>query len=162
MSNAQRYGVQFKGRFFGVDQFGVVDYTTPECEGNAVAMCSDQPSADMIAKLLNLATTKDLTAFGVPLTMLQALDALTLRLGSSEMPCLDRNNKSCLQNMHGKLSKGKAKLWYGTDCKAATELCESCAAYWHVATARNLVADLLRREQAIEEERKAKSARRTT
>lgn len=80
-------------------------------------------------------------------------DQLVNRVAGPEMPCTAQvGGQSCCNRMHGKLiekgpDKGKLKFWFGSDCKAAAaELCDACLMYWHVAVARNLYLNLMRRK----------------
>lgn len=42
---------------------------------------------------------------------------------------------------------GRPVFYYGNDCAVVSKLCPACAAYWHVAVARNCLLDVQRTER---------------
>lgn len=66
------------------------------------------------------------------------LNKLCELLGGESFPCRRlRQGKSCIQQESGTTKDGTLKLFYSSECRAAERLCDTCAAYFHVAVARN-------------------------
>ena len=73
-------------------------------------------------------------------TNLKHADGTYAREGDSGMPCT--------RQFEGERDRqGRPVFWYGTACKIVEKFCPTCAAYWHIAVARNEVFTLLRRSR---------------
>lgn len=70
-----------------------------------------------------------------------ALDVLVDWLGSAAMPCANKST-SCIQ-----LQVRKRAGWNDLD---PNEMCASCAAYWHMGSARNALDSVLKTKRAKE------------
>lgn len=81
------------------------------------------------------------------------LEALLSRLAGDEFPCTRiEDRKACLQQHEGLDGKGRTKFYFATDCKLAVKLCQACAAYWHVAVARNNLIEVARWKRQLDAE----------
>ena len=90
--------------------------------------------------------------------LFKKLDALLSELGhENRAPCSRREMRdvdgphkpkrsvACLGQYEDQTDKdGRHVFFYGTECEVARKLCPACAAYWHVAVARNCLEDVRR------------------
>lgn len=82
------------------------------------------------------------------------LNDLQSELNNKEIPCERvKDGETCIRRAEQKPPKnGKLAFYYATDCKEAQKLCNTCAAYWHVAVARNALMFHQKSAKSIEAE----------